>query len=52
VKITRQAFAELFEAHVPEWLPSAWVKGTQYLFVDGSAEIDELERLYGGVCSL
>ncbi len=51
MKITRRAFAELFGTHVPEWSPSAWVKGTQYVFVDGSAEIGELERLYGGVCS-
>ena len=49
MKITRQAFAELFGVHLPEWSPSAWVKGSEYVFVDVSAEIDELERLYG-VC--
>jgi hypothetical protein len=52
MKITRQAFAELFGAHIPEWSPSAWVKGTRYEFVGGSAEIDELELLLlGGVTS-
>jgi hypothetical protein len=51
VKITREAFAKLFGAHVPEWSRSAWVKGTQYVFLDGPAEIEELERLLGGVAS-
>jgi hypothetical protein len=51
VRLTRKAFAELFGAHIPEWLPSAWVNGTQYVFVAGSVEIEELERLLGGVIS-
>ena len=51
MRITRPAFAELFAAHIPEWLPSAWVQGTRYVFVDGGeAEIDELERILAGVC--
>ena len=45
MKITRRAFSDLFGAHVPEWSPSAWVQGTQYVFADGTAEIEELERL-------
>ena len=50
MKITRQAFAELFAAHIPEWSPSAWVKGVRYEFVSGVDEIDELELwLLGGV---
>lgn len=52
MKITRQVFAELFGVHVPAWSPSAWVKGTQYVFVAGKVEIDELELLLlGGVTS-
>jgi hypothetical protein len=52
MRITRQAFAELFGALVPAWSPSAWVKGVQYVFVAGTNEIDELERLLlGGVTS-
>jgi hypothetical protein len=51
MKITRRAFADLFGAHVPEWSPSAWVKGTRYEFVSGADEIEELERLLGGVTS-
>jgi hypothetical protein len=52
VKITRAAFSELFGAHIPEWLPSAWVRGTQYIFVAGNVEIEELELLLlGGVTS-
>jgi hypothetical protein len=49
VKITRHAFAELFGVHLPEWSRSAWVKGTRYEFVSGTGEVDELERLCGGV---
>jgi hypothetical protein len=49
VKITREAFSELFGVHLPTGAPSAWVKGSQYEFIDGAAEIDELERLLGGV---
>ena len=52
VRITKAAFAELFGVHIPEWSPSAWLKGTRYEFVGGSAEIDELERLCGGVTSV
>jgi hypothetical protein len=51
VKITRQAFSELFGVHLPNGSPSAWVKGIRYEFVDGAAEIEELERLCGGVTS-
>jgi len=52
MKITRQAFAGLFRTHVPEWSPSAWVKGIRYVFVAGSAAIEELELLLlGGVTS-
>lgn len=51
MKITRQVFAELLGVHVPAWSPSAWVKGTQYVFVAGKVEIDELEWLLGGVTS-
>jgi len=52
VRLTREAFAELFGAHIPEWSPAAWVKGTRYEFVGGSAEIEELELLLlGGVTS-
>jgi hypothetical protein len=51
VKITRGAFAELFGVHLPTGAPSAWVRGMRYEFIDGAAEIDELERLLGGVSS-
>jgi len=51
MSITREAFAELFGAHVPEWSDSAWVRGVEYMFVSGTDEIDELERLMGGVIS-
>jgi hypothetical protein len=51
MKITRRAFTELFAVHIPLWSGSAWVKGTRYVFVTGAAEIDELERLLGGVTS-
>jgi hypothetical protein len=44
VRITREAFAKLFGVHLPRGVPSAWVKG-RHFFVDGSAEIEELERL-------
>ena len=49
LKITRPAFAKLFAVHIPKWSGSAWVKGIRYVFVAGTAEIDELERLMGGV---
>ena len=45
MKITRRAFAKLFVVHIPLWSPSGWVKGTQYVFVAGTDEIDELEQL-------
>lgn len=49
MRITTEVFSELFGAHIPEWSPSAWVKGSRYEFVGGSAEIDELElSLLGG----
>lgn len=51
MKITRAAFTELFRAHIPEWLPSAWVNGIRYVFVAGTDEIEELESLLGGVIS-
>jgi len=51
VKITRGAFAELFGVHLPTGAPSAWVRGMRYEFVSGADEIDELERLCGGVTS-
>ena len=51
MKITRHAFRELFGVHLPEWSRSAWVKGTRYEFVAGNVEIEELERLLGGVTS-
>ena len=50
MKITRRAFAELLAAHIPEWLPSAWVRGIRYEFVSGVDEKGELELLLlGGV---
>jgi hypothetical protein len=45
VKITREAFAELFGVHLPMGAPSAWVKGIRYEFVSGVDEISELELL-------
>jgi hypothetical protein len=51
VKITREAFAELFGVHLPTGAPSAWVRGVRYEFVAGNVEIEELERLLGGVIS-
>jgi len=51
VKITREAFSELFGVHLPTGAPSAWVKGIRYEFVSGTDEIDELETLLGGVIS-
>jgi hypothetical protein len=48
MKITRRAFVERFSVHLPTGVPSAWVKGTQYVFVDESAEIEELERMMEG----
>lgn len=52
MKITRLAFAQLFGVHLPEWSPSAWVRGARYVFVAGSVEIEELELLLlGGVTS-
>jgi hypothetical protein len=52
VKITRQAFAELFGVHLPAWSDSAWVRGVRCIFVSGTAEIEELEKLLGGVASV
>jgi len=49
VKITRQAFTELFGEHVPGWSPSAWVRGIRYVFVVGTDEIEERELLLGAV---
>jgi hypothetical protein len=51
VKITRAAFTELFGVHLPMGAPCAWVRGVQYVFVAGTDEIEELERLLGGVTS-
>jgi hypothetical protein len=51
VKITREAFSELFGVHLPTGAPSAWVKGVRYVLVAGNVEIEELERLLGGVTS-
>jgi hypothetical protein len=52
VKITRQAFTELFGVHLPTGAPSAWVRGVLYVFVAGNVEIEELELLLlGGVTS-
>ena len=51
MKITRQAFTELFGVHLPTGAPSAWVRGVQYEFVSGTDEIEELESLLGGVIS-
>jgi hypothetical protein len=52
VKITREAFAELFGVHLPTGAPCAWVKSTRYEFVSGTDELDELELLLlGGVTS-
>jgi hypothetical protein len=48
MRLTRKAFAELFEVHLPAAVPCAWVRGVRYVFVEGTAEIDELERLCGG----
>ena len=51
MRLTRKAFAELFGVHLPAAVPSAWVNGVCFVFVEGKAEIEELERLCGGVCS-
>jgi hypothetical protein len=52
VRITREVFAELFCVHLPTGVPSVWVQGIRYEFVDGTAEIEELELLLlGGVIS-
>jgi hypothetical protein len=51
VKITGEAFTELFGVHLPTGAPSAWVRGVRYEFVAGNVEIEELERLLGGVTS-
>jgi hypothetical protein len=50
MRLTREAFAELFGVHLPAAVPCAWVKGVCFVFVEGTAEIEELERLCGGVC--
>ena len=49
--VTREVFAELFGVHLPAAVPSAWVSGVRFVFVEGTAEIEGLERLCGGVCS-
>jgi hypothetical protein len=49
VKITRAAFSELFGVHLPTGAPSAWVRCVRYEFVSGTDELDELERICGGV---
>src|ERR1700733_11401223 len=49
VKLTREAFAGLFGVHLSTGVPSAWVRGVRYVFVAGNVEIEELERLLGGV---
>ena len=51
MKLTREAFAELFGVHLPATVPSAWVRGKCLIFVEGTAEIEELERLCGSACS-
>jgi hypothetical protein len=50
MRLTREAFAELFGVHLPAAVPCAWVRGVCFVFVEGRAEIEELERLCGGVC--
>jgi hypothetical protein len=51
MKITREAFSELFGVHLPTGAPSAWVQGVRYVFVTGTDEIEELDLLLGGVTS-
>ena len=52
MRLTREAFAELFGVHLPTGVLSAWVRGVRYEFVSGMDEIDELELLLlGGVIS-
>ena len=51
MKITKEAFMELFGVHLPKGSPSAWVRGVRYEFVSGTDEIEELESLLGGVIS-
>jgi hypothetical protein len=48
--VTREVFEELFGVHLPFGVASAWVSGVRFVFVDATAEIEELERLYSGVC--
>ena len=50
MRLTREAFAELFGVHLPAAAPCAWVKGVCFVFVEGTAEIEELERLCSGMC--
>jgi hypothetical protein len=50
MNVTREVFAQLFGVHLPAAVPSAWVNGVRFVFVEGTAEIEELERLYGGLC--
>lgn len=45
MRITREAFAELFGVHLPTGVPSAWVKGIRYVLIAGTDEIEELELL-------
>lgn len=49
MRITREVFAELFGVHLPEWSCCAWMRDVRYEFVDELVEIEELERLLGGV---
>ena len=49
MKITREAFTQLFGVHLPTGAPSAWVRGGRHEFVSGLDEIDELELLLLGV---
>jgi outer membrane biogenesis lipoprotein LolB len=51
VRITEEVFAELFGVRLPTGVLSAWVRGVRYIVVDGSAEIEKLERLIGGMTS-
>ena len=34
MRLTREAFAELFGVHLPAAVPCAWVKGVCFVFVD------------------
>jgi hypothetical protein len=47
MRLTRESFAELFGVHLPAAVPCAWVRGVCFVFVEGRAEVEELERLLG-----